>query len=417
MSFNVGGAFQDGLTHSEQVNVIVASRNRFASTHGDKAAATTTDRGKLITAVTEQLVAEGADGKQATGVAEKIVDAWLHSSSMTGKKGDDKTLHFTASDIAFPVKAAPAGTGKGGALDGISGPGAIKAEDAVAKRKTDRSKPWTMDEIKANPSGFARMCPQIDGKKQTTADRMACGVAAYVQGMVRARPAAMKDFADRMLAPDGNLTLQGKRLFSGLDTVAGREALARIKAGTFSPVDVHTVMMGMYESISGGTKGTTPDDLISMRGRLTQLGVSVPRVEMELFAHETGGIGHWRSVVGSEQFDPWPNAKGESDVITDGTGLAKGTQDGKGWVNSKKLFLDDKQAVLNVYNLQVEGFPETTTKDPPLVVAGYHLTEGNTGWTRDSLSVEGLLAHLPPEKRPFAHPAAKQEVSSGVSMP
>jgi hypothetical protein len=251
-----------------------------------------------------------------------------------------------------------------------------KAENYVAKNK-DRDKPVNIAQIKADPDAFLKNVSQVDGDYATDDDGVSCGTTAVVMGMLASRPDSVVELSKKLSNADGTPTDAGRKMLgSAANDPKVQKALAAIDSGTFTPAQAGLLGDALYTGC--GKKdgaGLTGDDLIRVRGRITQLGVSVPQMELQQFGDKAGSMGHWRVGVNGKQYNPWPDEAGKTSISADGTGLAKGSLDGGStpWVTREKIYIDDNSVSRNVYNQTLPGgrAPVTVQSDPPLFVISY----------------------------------------------
>jgi hypothetical protein len=359
MTINAHTMFQDNrITHGEAVSLIVDARKRFAGP-GNVA---TTDRATLVAAVKARLEEDKVSSPQAQSAAEKVVDKWLNSSSIKGRKGDDADLVFKDGDITFPVFEAPAKSGKGTGLTATA-----TAEAAVAKDGA-RTKLWTVDEIKANPAGFLKHATQLDGSGKTTNDQSACGPSAMLFAMVAKDPEALVALAKLVKAKAGQDPMFIK--FQSFGDKARLQAIENIAAGKYSAADVQALAVGLYEGFprTDGGAGLNPLQMGVFVARLHNAGATIPPVELHMYTPaKKGEASHWMAPTSYGMIDTWPNAKGEN-PLHQGDMITAGSKRLEGGLESK-VFIHDGGNIVGMN--QYKFGDEKTATDPPLAHARY----------------------------------------------
>ena len=251
--------------------------------------------------------------------------------------------------------------------------------EAQVRANTARNTQWSMDDIKRNPDAFLKNVVQVDGLDQTSSDYTACGTTSVLMGMIAGRPESVQELASKLVDANGNVTAAGQKLF-GPDANAQvlKDAVKHIRDGHFSAADVTLMSEGLLDGMpNGAANGTKAQDLIQLRASITQLGVSVPRMELQQFGSPDGGVGHWRVGINGKQYNPWPDSHGQSSVITGPGGLTDGASDGQRWVNREKVYIDDNTVAWNVYSITTKNTPTgpgqswSVNDDPPLFVVRY----------------------------------------------
>ncbi len=288
--------------------------------------------------------------------------------------------------------AAPAPSSSSGGKTDFN---VAKAEAAVRGNKV-RETTFTMAQIKADPDKFLKNVVQVDGLKATSADATSCGPTSLLMGMIAGRPESIQELATRCMNADGTMTAAGQKLFGNdANSPVLKAAVKRIRDGEFSAADVTFMAEGLYASTGGGGGGTKADDLIALRSAITSLGVSVPRMELQQFGSADGGLGHWRVGVNGKQYNPWPDNKGQSTIISGPTGLADGSSDGVKWTCREKVYIDDATVSRNVYSITTKNTPTGPGKswavanDPPLFIASYERQADGT-FKRNGLNMERM---------------------------
>ncbi len=267
-----------------------------------------------------------------------------------------------------------------------------QAEAAVKARAADMAKPSTTAEIAADPKSFIARTPQVDGDLKSKDDAVVCGTMATMYGMIAARPESLRELATKLVDDKGNATPEGQRNFPHLvGNASARQALLNIRNDRIAPKDVQTVARAMLHDVGDTSQGATAAGLIALRGKIARMGVAVPRYELQQYGNAHGGMGHWRVGVNGTQFSPWPGKDGKAEVITDGSGIARGSADMPGWMLREKIYLDDKHAHHLMYSVVVEGQTIRTASDPPLISLRYD--RGDTSWKRTGNDVSGFLKH------------------------
>ncbi|MFT3842004.1 MAG: hypothetical protein QM723_33745 [Myxococcaceae bacterium] len=254
-----------------------------------------------------------------------------------------------------------------------------KKLEAAVRANTARNTQFTTDDIKKDPDAFLKNVVQLDGIDKTSDDYTACGPTAMMMGMIAGRPESVTELAKKLVDEHGNCTPAGRKLFGpDADAPLLKSAMTNIRNGKFSAADVTMMSEGLTAGMpNGANNGTGAEDLIALRSTITKLGVSVPRMEMQLYGSPDGGLGHWRVGVNDKQYNPWPNSKGQSSTISGPAGLADGAADGKGWTNREKLYMDDNTVNRNIYSVTTKNTPTSSgkswavTSDPPLFIAQY----------------------------------------------
>ncbi len=244
-----------------------------------------------------------------------------------------------------------------------------KAEGAVANN-SGVNREWSMAELKKDPKKFLRDVVQLDGALSSTTDRNACGPTSLLMGMIAGRPESVQELAGKLVA-NGKLTPAGEALAARVEASMVRQArktappdkleeklaearrrgaevreelqgaAGRLGSGKdFTPADVTTLancMQGV-ESLAGAE----PNDLRETALAIAGLGVKLPPLELQLFGKPDGSMGHWRVVSKGTQFNPWPNANGQSTQLPASQGLEAGKKDGAGWVLRDTVRVDQK---------------------------------------------------------------------------
>lgn len=258
------------------------------------------------------------------------------------------------------------------------------AAEAAMGKNDARWKGVSVADIAKNPDAFIANCAQVDGLSSTS-DQTSCGPTSVLIGVVAGRPQAMVDIAKKLVDANGNPTAECKKLFP---TIAGeggkeyREVLKNIRTGTFRPIDVTVLSRGMYEDMlakrpGGKPLGTVGEDLIQLRSKLSSLGVSIPRMELQFYGPSMQtGMGHWQVGVNGNQYNPWPDENGKVGIVHDpehsGIGLMKG-RFGDDWANLEKIYIDDTTVFRQVYDFSavtdsgLEIIPQSTNKNPALL--------------------------------------------------
>lgn len=291
-----------------------------------------------------------------------------------------------------------------------------KAEAAVKARAADMAKPSTTAEIAADPKAFIARTPQVDGDMKSKDDAIVCGTMATMYGMIAGRPESLRELATKLVDDKGNATAEGQRAFPNLvGNANARQALLNIRNDRIAPKDVQTVARAMIHDVGDTSQGATAAGLIALRGKIARLGVAVPRYELQQYGNPNGGMGHWRVGVQGAQFSPWPGKDGKAEVITDGSGIARGSADMPGWMLREKIYLDDKHAHHLMYSVVVEGQTIRTASDPPLI--SLHYDRDDTRWKRTGNDVSGFLKHpdTPASIRDRVHSAVGGATPESVS--
>lgn len=301
------------------------------------------------------------------------------------------------------------------------------AEAAMAKNDA-RWKGVSVEDIAKNPDAFIANCAQVDGMSSTQ-DQTSCGPTSVMIGVVAGRPQAMVELAQKLVDGNGNPTDACKRLFpkiAGPDGKEYREVLKNIRTGTFRPIDVTVLSRGLYEDMlakrpGGKPLGTTGEDLIALRSKLSSLGVSIPRMELQFYGPSMEpGMGHWQVGVGGKQYNPWPDANGKVGIVNDpqhsGIGLMKG-RFGDNWANLEKIYIDDSTVHRQVYDFVAitsdgsEIVPDATNRNPPLV--DVRMTRQPDG----TFKVESFdAAELEKQGYPLANQAARDLYGKSVPI-
>ncbi len=307
-------------------------------------------------------VGEAAEKVEAKAVdlAKSEFEPAKDFSKVTGRPADLHTSGAGRSDFSDPVKM----------------------EKAVLANKA-RDAQWSVDDIKKDPDAFLKNVVQLDGNVTSKDDYTACGPTSMLMGMIAGRPESVPELAGKLIDDKGNLTDAGKKMLGKSDGKELKDSLTRMRNGKFSAADVTQLADHLLEGMpQNGANGTDGTDLIRLRAEISKLGVSVPRMELQRFGDPDGGVGHWRVGINGKQYNPWPDSKGQSSVITGSGGLADGVADGasagkKPWVTAEKIYIDDSGASRNVYALSNKPSPNapgttwSVQSDPPLFVTTY----------------------------------------------
>src|SRR6185369_8884447 len=107
---------------------------------------------------------------------------------------------------------------------------------------------------------------------------------------------SVTELAKKLVDEHGNCTPAGRKLFGpDADAPLLKSAMTNIRNGKFSAADVTMMSEGLTAGMpNGANNGTGGEDLIALRSTITKLGVSVPRMELQLYGSPDGGLGHWR---------------------------------------------------------------------------------------------------------------------------
>jgi hypothetical protein len=220
---------------------------------------------------------------------------------------------------------------------------------------------------------------QVDGMNNTRNDSISCGTTAILMGMAAGRPDSLVELADALVDDSGKPTAEGKKMFGAdANSPALLKSVNAIRNGTFSAKDVTLMAEGMLTGINNGQSGTTSDDLIALRSKITSLGVSVPRMELQQFGNADGTLGHWRVGINGKQYNPWPDAKGQSSNLSGPAAFGDSASDGKNWINREKIYIDDKTVSRNVYSVHTDKQKWSVTNDPPLFIVSYERKDDGT---------------------------------------
>jgi len=302
-------------------------------------------------------------------------------AKVTGQKVESAVSHAVDEAKSFRLVNGqpPPHVGEGGKSDFVHG---AQLETAV-RNNGARNTLWTTDSIKADRDGFLKNVVQLDGIDKTKDDAVACGPTSFLMGMIAGRPESLPELGKKLLDPQGNFTPDAQKLLGKATTDKDeaprlKAALTHIRDGKFSAADVTQLSEGLLEGTPGGpASGTNAKDLIALRASVTKLGVSVPRMELQHFGNPDGGMGHWRVGVDGKQYNPWPNTKGQSTIMSGNDAMVDGVSDGRGWGVAEKLYLDDNQVTQNVYSITSKATPSSAGQswavqsDPPLFTVNY----------------------------------------------
>mgnify|MGYP001490605744 CR=1 FL=1 len=271
---------------------------------------------------------------------------------------------------------------------------AKKAEAAVRGNKA-REKAVSIDDIKKDPDAFLKNVVQVDGIDKTGLDISSCGPTAMLMGMIAGRPESVVELGKKLMDDQGNITPAGRKLLDGADSPLVKAAVKNIRDGKFSAKDITFLAESLRGKMGTPTGGVTAKDMIALRSAITGLGVSVPRMELQQFGPPDGTMGHWRVGVNGKQYNPWPDAKGQSTVKTGPESLADGASDWPGGQLREKLYIDDKSVMHNMYTVyRSSGPPFSTAQDPPLFILRYERQDDGT-MKRVSVDQSGFLKQVP----------------------
>lgn len=282
-------------------------------------------------------------------------------------------------------------------LDNVAGKANFdqrKAEAAVRTNKA-REKAVSIEDIKKDPDAFLKGVVQIDGHNETGLDVSSCGPTALLMGMIAGRPESMVELGKKLMDDQGNITPAGQKLLADADSPVMKATLKNLRDGKFSPRDVTYLAESMRGKMGTATGGVTAQELMGLRSAITSLGVSVPRMELQQFGPPDGTMGHWRVAINDKQYNPWPNAKGQSTVLTGPSSLGDGASDWPGGQLREKLYIDDTTVAHNVYAVTSNSRGNiATSEDPPLFVTRYERSEGGA-WKRVSTDQTGMVKKIP----------------------